>query len=84
MHPFTPLLRCLPLLPTGGALLLALSVLQPSAALAEECTTDPFGAEVCLPDNDPPPPTPVSTDTRAPTTSPSVRSPRLISTTLPS
>ena len=63
MHPLTPLLRALPLLPTSGAILLALTVVQPEDALAKECSLDPFGAEVCLPSLEPtPPPTPTPSE----------------------
>jgi len=63
MHPLTPLLRALPLLPTSGAILLALTVVQPEDALAQECSLDPFGAEVCLPSLEPtPPPTPTPSE----------------------
>ena len=45
--------RLVKLLPSTTAALLTLIALDPPAALAQSCTVDPFGAEVCLPaDND--------------------------------
>ena len=44
------------LLPPATAALLSLIALDSLSAKAQTCTVDPFGAEVCLPDNDPPPP----------------------------
>ena len=38
------------LLPSSAVVLLALCVLQPQSARAQSCETDPFGAEVCLPE----------------------------------
>ena len=49
------LLRSLPLLPSGAAVLLTLMLVSPPEAEAQACEVDPFGAEICLPDTDPPP-----------------------------
>ena len=75
MHLLTALLRLFPLLPTSGAILLALTVLQPENALAQKCELDPFGAEVCLPPEpvDPPvdpPVNPTPPPSKAPTPEP--------------
>ena len=53
MRSLTSLLRTLPLLPSSAAVLLALMVSSPEAAKAEACSVDPYGAEVCLPDEKP-------------------------------
>ena len=53
MRSLTSLLRTLPLLPSSAAVLLALMVSSPEATKAEACTVDPFGAEVCLPEEKP-------------------------------
>ena len=52
MRPLTPLLRVLPLLPCSAVVLLTLMVGAPQAAEAQSCTVDPYGAEVCLPEED--------------------------------
>ena len=52
MRPLTPLLRVLPLLPSSAVVLLTLIVGAPQAAEAQLCTVDPYGAEVCLPEED--------------------------------
>ena len=52
MRPLTPLLRDLPLLPCSAVVLLTLMVGAPQAAEAQSCTVDPYGAEVCLPEED--------------------------------
>ena len=41
------------LLPSSSAVLLALFALEPQSARAQSCDTDPFGAEVCLPEINP-------------------------------
>ena len=50
MRSISSLLRTLSLLPSSAASLLAMVVVSPQAANAEACTVDPFGAEVCLPE----------------------------------
>jgi len=46
-------LRTLPLLPSSALVLLTLMLVAPEAAEAKKCSVDPFGAEVCLPDEKP-------------------------------
>ena len=46
----------LQILPSTAAALLACLALEPSPAHAQECTVDPFGAEVCLPGDPSEPP----------------------------
>ena len=50
MRSISSLLRTLSLLPSSAAVLLGMVVVSPQAANAEACTVDPFGAEVCLPE----------------------------------
>jgi len=50
------LFRSIVSMPIAGAALFALALLDPGAARAESCSVDPFGAEVCLPTSEPPPP----------------------------
>ena len=40
------------LLPSTAVALLALFAFEPQSARAQSCDTDPFGAEVCLPEID--------------------------------
>ena len=53
MRSVLSLLRALPLLPSSAAILLTLMLMAPEAAEAKTCSVDPFGAEVCLPDEKP-------------------------------
>ena len=51
MRSLGSLLRSLPLLPSSVLVLLTLMLVAPQAAEAQACEVDPFGAEVCLPDD---------------------------------
>ena len=66
MRSLNSLLRSLPLLPSSAAVLLSLMLVSPPEAEAQACEVDPFGAEVCLPDDDPGDPDPDDGDPEGP------------------
>ena len=70
-------LRALPLLPSSALVLLTLMLLAPEAAEAKKCTVDPFGAEVCLPEEKPDDPDdPDDDDPEDPPKDPKVKDPK--------